>query len=82
MQQRNRTLDETVYAIYEAVKQAPTPLSRLEICRAVGRKKTPHMITIIEEMVRKGWLRRVQSTFHNGAVLYLYAAAEFAEPTA
>lgn len=74
--QRNRSIESTVLAIYEAVKTSPTPMSRLEICRAIERQKTPHLIHIIEEMARKGWLERRQEMFHNGVVVYLYAAIE------
>jgi predicted transcriptional regulator len=74
--QRNRSVNSTVQAIYEAVKASPTPMTRLEICRAIERQKTPHLIQIIEEMVRKGWLTRTEDVFHNGVVVYLYSAAE------
>jgi hypothetical protein len=73
---RNRTIEATVKAIYEAVYDSPTPMTRLEICRAIQRQKTPHLIHVIEEMVRKGWLLRTQDVFHNGVVVYLYTAAE------
>ncbi len=71
---RNRTVEGTVLAIYETLRDSPTPLSRLEIARAIQRRKTPHLIQIIEEMVRKGWLTRTQTAYHNGVVVYLYAA--------
>ncbi|MCU0499769.1 MAG: hypothetical protein MUF87_20650, partial [Anaerolineae bacterium] len=54
----NRSIPQTVEAIYDVVKSSPTPMTRLEIARAIGRHKTPHLIVIIEEMVQKGWLKR------------------------
>jgi predicted transcriptional regulator len=66
----------TVQTIYNVVHAAPTPLTRLEIARAIQRRKTPHLIAIIEEMVRKGWLIRTSSSYHNGVVVYLYSAAD------
>jgi hypothetical protein len=73
--QRNRSVESTVLAIYEVVKASPAPMTRLEICRAIQRQKTPHLIDIIEEMTRKRWLIRTQDTFHNGVIVYLYSAA-------
>jgi predicted transcriptional regulator len=73
---RNRSIEATVKAIYEAVYDSPAPMTRLEICRAIQRQKTPHLIHVIEEMVRKGWMVRTQDVFHNGVVVYLYTAAE------
>lgn len=76
---RNRSISQTVEAIYEVVKHSPTPMTRLEIARAIGRHKTPHLIVVIEEMVQKGWLTRTSSTFHNGVVMYVYSAVWFEE---
>jgi hypothetical protein len=78
---RNRTIVSTVETIYETVKNAHTPLTRLEIARAIQRRKTPHLINIIEEMVSKGWLARTQGMFHNGVVVYYYTAITHDENT-
>lgn len=77
---QNRSVETTVQAIYEVVHASPIPLTRLEIARAIQRRKTPHLIVIIEEMVRKGWLIRTSSAYHNGVVVYLYSAADIEHP--
>ncbi|HEX2619935.1 MAG TPA: hypothetical protein VHL11_07305 [Phototrophicaceae bacterium] len=71
---QNRSIEATVQAIYAAVKASPVPLTRLQIARAINRHKTPHLIQIIEEMVRQGWLERTHDLFHNGVIVYLYSA--------
>ncbi|MBC8098127.1 MAG: hypothetical protein H7Y11_01675 [Armatimonadetes bacterium] len=73
---RNRSPEATTIAIYDAVRAAPVPLTRLEIARAIQRRKTPHLIVLIESLVQQGWLHRTQSAYHNGVVVYLYSAVE------
>lgn len=52
------THQELCNEIYKAVMEATEPLTRLEICHAIGRKKSPHILAMIEELAAGGWLIR------------------------
>jgi predicted transcriptional regulator len=52
----NMGKQERINAIYCAVLQAAEPMTRLEICRAIGRVKSPHILDAIEELTAGGWL--------------------------
>jgi hypothetical protein len=56
MRTRNRTRQELCDAVYQAVAAAAAPLSRLEICKALGYKKSAHVVNMIEELAAGGWL--------------------------
>lgn len=43
-------------AIYQAVLCGGTPMSRLEICRAIHRHKSPHILNMIVQLKDGGWL--------------------------
>lgn len=58
--------------IYTAVQDAGGGVTRADIARAVGLKKTPHLIALIEGMVTDGLLHRVQDYWRNGVVMYRY----------
>lgn len=49
--------------IYQAVLCGGVPMSRLEICRAIHRHKSPHILAMIDQLVQGGWL--VQGVRHN-----------------
>ncbi len=55
------TRQELCDAVYNTVKAAEKPLSRLEICRAIGRKKAPHILNMIEELTAGGWFKKAQT---------------------
>lgn len=50
------TRQELCNAVYHAVVCSKSALSRLEISRAIGRAKSPHVIQMIEELRDGGWL--------------------------
>lgn len=72
-----RAKHDTTRAILDALEVADYPLSRLEICRAIGRKKSPHLINLIEELVILGLLRRSVAVAINGADSYVYSLQEW-----
>lgn len=47
--------------------------TRLEIARAISRKKTPHLIGLIEELVSEGIIHRHHTTANNGVLMYYYS---------
>lgn len=47
-------------------------LTRREICERLGRKKAPHMILMIEELVETGQLYRATSQTRQGAPIFFY----------
>jgi len=68
---RNRTLQELCDAVYWAVSNAPDEgITRLGICRALGRKKAPHIIEMIEHLHRQGYLVRRTVTTPQGDAFY------------
>jgi len=74
-QQEHRPRDETRNLILEALAQADDPLTRTEIARALHRRKSPHLIAMIDELVDDGLIVRDVVTFHNGVQGYVYALA-------
>ena len=72
--QEHRSRDETIHLILQAIHASPQGLTRSQIARALGRRKTPHLITLIDEMVASDLLRREVITLHNGVQGYLYFA--------
>lgn len=65
---------ELVNAIYGAVYCGGRPLSRLEICRAIGKKKSPHIINTIIRLRDEGWLVEHVTTAKNGVGVLVYTA--------
>ena len=74
--QQKRGRGETIIAIIDAVYDASEPLSRLEIARAIGRAKTPHLVSIIEGLVQQNVLIRYVTVASNGAPMYFYGRPE------
>lgn len=64
---------ELVNAIYGAVYCGGKPLSRLEICRAIGKKKSPHIINTIIQLRDQGWLIESMATARNGVGVLVYS---------
>lgn len=56
MRTRNRTRQELCDAVYHTVAAATKPLSRLDICQALGYKKSAHVIRMIDALAAGGWL--------------------------
>lgn len=70
--QEHRPREETIRVILEAVASARSGLTRAQIARAIGRRKTPHLIELIDQMVVDGLLWREVITLHNGVQGYRY----------
>lgn len=47
-------------------------LTRTQIAKCVGLKKTPHLYGIINDLVNDGWLTVDQRTRSNGTFEYVY----------
>jgi putative NIF3 family GTP cyclohydrolase 1 type 2 len=73
--QDHRALDETRRLIVDALADAAGGLTRTQICDAIQRRKTPHLIEIIEALVDEGYLIRTIKIFGNGVEGYLYRLA-------
>ncbi len=79
MSQDHRPLSETRQMMIDIVTQSEEPLTRTEIVNRLNRKKTPHLINMMDELVAKGVFQRSIVTFNNGVTGYVYTlAAEFA----
>lgn len=61
--------------IYKKVVEAGRAVTRAEIAKAVGKKKTTWLNDRIEDLHRDGFLRRECSYWKNGVVMYYYSAA-------
>jgi len=59
----------------DIVAQSSTPLTRTEIARRLNRKKTPHLIHMLDVLVEDGLFQCSIRTFHNGVTGYVYSAA-------
>lgn len=75
MPQEHRPIDDTRDMILRIVARSQTPMTRTQIARALNRKKTPHLINLIESMVQEGLLSVQIKTFHNGVKGYVYTLA-------
>lgn len=58
--------------IYIAVMNAGGVVTRQQIAKLVGRKKTTWLNQQIEELVADGFLYRHQSQWKNGVVMFFY----------
>lgn len=59
----------TERAILDAIDR---PLTRLAICRAIGRKKCPHLVVMIDGLAERGYIERETTYAPNGVVMYRY----------
>lgn len=76
----NYTKQELCDAVYRAVYSAQSPLTRLEICRAIGRKKSEHIITMIETLTSGGWLVKTEDKDKFGRDAFKYRVGQISEP--
>lgn len=68
--------DVTMRAILTFVREGQFVYTRLEIARAVGLKKSPHVVDMIEELVNAGALQKKFTHRPNGSICYLYCLVE------
>lgn len=80
MSQDHRPLTETRQMMIDIVAQSERPLTRTEIVNRLNRKKTPHLISMMDELVESGVFQQNIVTFNNGVTGYVYTMAqEFAQ---
>lgn len=73
--QEHRQKYQTQKLIIDALILTPE-MTRTQIARAIGRKKSPHLTTILHQMVDEGILNHRIIQFHNGVTGYLYCLSE------
>ncbi|MCY3781864.1 MAG: hypothetical protein OXG78_16235 [Chloroflexi bacterium] len=76
MSQDHRPLNETRQMMIDIVAQSEVPLTRTEIVNRLNRKKTPHLISMMDELVDSGVFQRNLVTFNNGVTGYTYNLAQ------
>ena len=76
MVQDHRPLSETRQMMVDIVTRSERPLTRTEIVNRLNRKKTPHLINMMDALVDEGIFRRSIVTFNNGVTGYVYLAAQ------
>lgn len=72
MTQEHRPYNKTRFTIIQAMLTSENPLTRTQIAQLLNRKKTPHLINILNNLVDEGILIRDVKTFHNGVQGYTY----------
>ncbi len=75
MSQDHRPRSETRQMMIDIVAQSKRPLTRTEIVNRLNRKKTPHLINMMDALVEDGVFSRSIVTFNNGVTGYVYSAA-------
>ncbi len=75
MSQDHRPRTATREMMIDIVAQSQEPLTRTQIVNRLNRKKTPHLIDMMDAMVDQGIFNRSIVTFHNGVTGYVYSAA-------
>jgi len=60
-------------AIYSTVFRSKKPLTRKEICEAIGKHKSPHIIKMIEQLYHARWFERSHVLDHRGIAVYVYS---------
>ncbi len=59
----------------DIVAASERPLTRTEIVNRLNRKKTPHLIDMMDRLVADGIFSRSIVTFNNGVTGYVYSVA-------
>ena len=75
MSQDHRPRSETRQMMIDIVAQSEHPLTRTEIVNRLNRKKTPHLIHMMDDLADEGVFEREVKTFHNGVTGYKYSIA-------
>lgn len=76
----NYTKQELCDAVYKAVFSAQKTMTRLEICRAIGRKKSAHIVDMIEALAAGGWLIKFADKDKFGRDAFTYRVGQIPEP--
>ena len=75
MVQDHRPRSATRQMMIDIVARSDTPLTRTQIVNRLNRKKTPHLINMMDALVDEGIFYRSIVTFNNGVTGYVYSAA-------
>ena len=75
MSQDHRPRSETRQMMIDIVARSKRPLTRTEIVNRLNRKKTPHLINMMDSLVDDGVFSRSIVTFNNGVTGYVYSVA-------
>lgn len=75
--QAHRDAAETEALLRSVLQQAARPMTRLELVRAIGKTKSPWLISLIEGMVKRGAIQKTEQELENGGRLFLYSDNEF-----
>ena len=81
MPQDHRPRSETRQLMIDIVASSERPLTRSEIVNRLNRKKTPHLIDMMDRLVQDGVFTRSIVTFNNGVTGYVYTVAHAEELT-
>ena len=73
MSQDHRPRSETRQLMIDIVARSAHPLTRTEIVNRLNRKKTPHLINMMDKLVDEGVFLKDVYTFHNGVTGYRYS---------
>lgn len=68
----NYNQQELCNEVYKAVLEAAQPLTRLEICWAIDRKKSPHIVNMIRGLRDGGFLREIADQDKHGRPAFRY----------
>lgn len=80
MPQDHRPRTETRQMMIDIVAASERPLTRTEIVNRLNRKKTPHLIDMMDRLVADGIFTRSIVTFNNGVTGYVYGVARARAP--
>lgn len=75
MSQDHRPSSETRQMMIDIVARSERPLTRTQIVNRLNRKKTPHLINMMDALVDAGVFNRSIVTFNNGVTGYVYSLA-------
>ena len=75
MAQDHRPRSKTRQMMIDIVAMSEKPLTRTEIVNRLQRKKTPHLINMMDTLVEEGIFIRSIVAFNNGVTGYVYSIA-------
>lgn len=76
MPQDHRPRSETRQMMINLVASSDRPMTRTQIVSGLNRKKTPHLIDMMDRLVEDSIFSRDVVTFHNGVTGYVYSLAK------
>ena len=76
MSQVHRPKTETRELMIDIVARSERPLSRTEIVNRLNRKKTPHLIDMMDRLADEGVFQKRLHTFNNGVTGFVYTLGQ------